>query len=105
MREVEKSAASVEEAVEAALEELGISEQEAEVQIVKESRGGLLGLGSKGATVRVRARGETAPAEQADFALEFVTGLIDRMVSGLTSSSTRSMAPPTWTSWAPVGKT
>ena len=32
MREVERSAASVEEAVEAALEELGISEQEAAVQ-------------------------------------------------------------------------
>ena len=78
MREVERSAASVEEAVEAALEELGISEQEAEVEIVKESRG-LLGLGSKGATVRVRARGDSAPAEQAEFALEFVTGLIDRM--------------------------
>ena len=79
MREVEKSAASVEEALEAALAELGISEQEAEVEIVQESRGGLLGLGSKGAVVRVRARGETAPAEQAEFAVDFIAGLVNRM--------------------------
>jgi spoIIIJ-associated protein len=79
MREVERSAASVEEALEAALQELGISEQEAEVEIVQEARGGLLGLGSKGAVVRVRARGQAASSEQADFAEEFVRGLVDRM--------------------------
>jgi spoIIIJ-associated protein len=55
MREVEKSAASVEEAIEAALDELGISEQEADVQIVQEPRGGFIGLGSQQAVVRVRA--------------------------------------------------
>jgi spoIIIJ-associated protein len=82
MREVERSAASVEEAIEAALEELGISEQEAEVEILKEPRGGLLGLGSKEAVVRVRARGETAPAEQAEFAADFVAGLVERMGFG-----------------------
>lgn len=80
MREVERSAASVEEALEAALKELGISEQEAEVEIIQEARGGLLGLGSKGAVVRVRARGgETASPEQAEFAVDFVAGLVDRM--------------------------
>ncbi len=55
MREVEKSAPSVEEAVDAALEELGVSEQEASIEVVHEARAGLLGLGSQPATVRVRA--------------------------------------------------
>ena len=43
MQEIERSAPSVEEAIEAALAELGVSEQEASVQIVQEPRsGGLL---------------------------------------------------------------
>ncbi|MGH2696161.1 MAG: Jag N-terminal domain-containing protein, partial [Actinomycetota bacterium] len=47
MREVERSAASVEEAIEAALEELGVSEQEAQVEIVQDSQKGVLGFGSQ----------------------------------------------------------
>jgi spoIIIJ-associated protein len=72
MREVEKSAASVEEAIEAALEELGISEQEADVQIVQEPRGGFIGLGSQQAVVRVRApdRPVSPVSEDADEADE-----------------------------------
>src|SRR5690242_3373283 len=42
MREIERSAQTVEEAVEAALAELGVSEQEAIVQVVQEPRGGFL---------------------------------------------------------------
>jgi spoIIIJ-associated protein len=55
MREVERSAPSVEEAVEAALDELGVSEQEASVEVVQEARGGLLGIGAQPAIVRVTA--------------------------------------------------
>ncbi len=83
MREVERSAGSVEEAIEAALEELGVSEQEAEVEIVQEPQRGLLGFGSQEAVVRVRVPEEgvsgVALEEQADIAEEFVTGLLDRM--------------------------
>jgi spoIIIJ-associated protein len=83
MREVERSAASVEEAVEAALDELGVSEQEAQVEIVQEPQKGLLGFGSQEAIVRVRARDEdiggVALEEQAEAAEEFVQGLLDRM--------------------------
>jgi spoIIIJ-associated protein len=84
MREVERSAPSVEEAIEAALEELGVSEQEARVQIVQEPRQGLLGIGSHEAVVRVSVR-EDAEAdgplleEQADVAADFLEGLLDRM--------------------------
>lgn len=79
MQEVERSAASVEEAVEAALEELGISEQEASIEIVQEPQKGLLGLGSKGALVRVRPKiilGQSTP-EQLEIATRFLSGLVD----------------------------
>jgi spoIIIJ-associated protein len=82
MREVERSAASVEEAVEAALEELGVSEQEARVEIVQEPQKGLLGFGSQEAIVRVRVLDEDLGVdleEQAEVAEEFLLGLLDRM--------------------------
>jgi spoIIIJ-associated protein len=83
MREVERSAASVEEAIEAALEELGVSEQEAQVEIVQDSQKGVLGFGSQEAIVRVRVQeediGGVALEEQAEVAEEFLLGLLDRM--------------------------
>jgi spoIIIJ-associated protein len=87
VREVERSAASVEEALEGALEELGISEQEADVEIVQEPRGGFLGVGSHGAVVRVRERGGRAETpegddeldQQGDVAAEFLEGLFEAM--------------------------
>jgi spoIIIJ-associated protein len=87
MREVERSAPSVEEAIEAALEELGVSEQEAHVEIVQEPRQGLLGIGSHEAVVRVsvpevEVTGELAE-EQAEIAAEFLEGLLERM--GITA--------------------
>lgn len=99
MREIEKSAPSVEEAIEAALAELGVSEQEAQVEVVQEPRSGFLGIASQPATVRVRAR-TAAPAEspaqepatrevssqeepeiaqQADIAADFLDDLLERM--------------------------
>jgi spoIIIJ-associated protein len=83
MREIERSAASVEEAVEAALAELGVTEQEAEVQIVQEPSRGLLGFGGQQAVVKVRAREEDLEEidldEQAEVAADFIEGLLDRM--------------------------
>jgi spoIIIJ-associated protein len=82
VREVERSAASVEEAVEAALEELGVSEQEAEVEIVQDSQRGVLGFGSQEAVVKVRVRDEVGGVEveeQARVAEEFLAGLLERM--------------------------
>lgn len=83
MREVERSGGSVEEALEAALEELGVSEQEAEVEIVQEAQRGLLGFGGQEAIVKVRVREDdvsgVALEEQAEVAEEFVRGILDRM--------------------------
>jgi spoIIIJ-associated protein len=84
MQEIERSAASVEEAVEAALSELGISEQEARIEIVQEPRGGFLGLNAQPAIVKVRrvsavAVEEGDAEEQGEVALHFLEGLMDAM--------------------------
>lgn len=84
MEEVERSAASVEEAVEAALAELGISEQEARIEIVQEPRGGFLGLNSQPAVVKVRRMDSPLAVEgdfeeQGEVALRFMEGLMDTM--------------------------
>lgn len=89
MEEVERSAPSVEEAIEAALADLGASEQEVAVQIVQEPKTGFLGVGSQDAVVRVRLRvrpdavREEDLEDQGEIAVEFVEGLLSRM--GLTT--------------------
>lgn len=90
MEEIRTSAPSVEEAVEAALGELGLTEQEVEIQVVQESRQGLFGVGAQEAIVVVRARRRAdAPTEdeldeQADVAADFLEGLLEKM--GITAS-------------------
>ena len=85
MEEVERSAPSVEEAIESALAELGATEQEVTVQIIQEPRAGFVGVGSQEAVVRVRlqARREEASEddleEQAEIAADFVEGLLTRI--------------------------
>ncbi len=93
MQEIERSAASVEEAIELALRDLGVSEQEAQVSIVQEPRSGFLGLNSQAAVVRVRVAGgppaggdgerdeaeQAAIDEQADLAADFVEGTLAAM--------------------------
>jgi spoIIIJ-associated protein len=85
VEEIQRSAPSVEEAVEAALTELGVSEQEAEVTVLQEPRQGVLGIGSQEAVVSVRVRRRDAEAteedleEQGEVAAEFLEGLLSRM--------------------------
>jgi spoIIIJ-associated protein len=53
---VEKTAKNVEEAVQEALEELGLSKEDAHIEILEEPKSGLFGLGAKQARVRVSHR-------------------------------------------------
>jgi spoIIIJ-associated protein len=91
MEEIERSAESVEEAIEAALEELGLSEQEARIEIVQEPRQGFLGLNPHPAIVRVRRAGQTGAQaseepedleEQGEMAADFLKGLLEAMGMG-----------------------
>jgi spoIIIJ-associated protein len=85
VEEIRRSAPSVEEAVEAALSELGVSEQEADIQVVQEPRQGIFGVGAQEAIVLVRARvvseqpSEDELDEQADVAADFLEGLLGKM--------------------------
>jgi spoIIIJ-associated protein len=86
VEEIRRSAPSVEEAIEAALGELGLSEQEADIEVVQESRSGLMGIGAQEAVVVVRPRArreddlsEEDLEEQAEVAAEFLEGMLERM--------------------------
>lgn len=85
MDQVEKKAATVEEALEAALEEIGLSEQEVDYEVVQEAKGGFLGMGSQEALVRVRKKRsaeeveEAELDEQADIAADFLEDLLEHM--------------------------
>jgi len=65
MESLEKSAKTVEEAVDLALEELGASRDEVEIVVLKEGRSGFLGIGGAGATVRVTRRQPDEVADEA----------------------------------------
>jgi spoIIIJ-associated protein len=90
VEEIRRSAPSVEEAVEAALVELGVTEQEADVEVVQEPRQGILGVGAQDAVVVVRARPsrdefpEEDLDEQGEIAADFLEGLLERM--GITAT-------------------
>jgi spoIIIJ-associated protein len=80
MEEVERSGGSVEEAIDAALAELGLSEQEARIEIVQEPRAG----SPQPAVVRVRALSQgaveaVADDRQTDAAEAFLAVLFERM--------------------------
>jgi len=82
-RETEARGPSVEDAVEAALAELGATEQEVRVEVVQEPKAGFLGVGGQEAVVRVRVTREEldmdALEEQADLAADFVEDLLAKM--------------------------
>ncbi|MBI4180329.1 MAG: protein jag, partial [Chloroflexi bacterium] len=51
---LEMSAKTVEEAIQRAIEKLGVNREEVEITVVKEGRSGIFGLGNEEAVVRVR---------------------------------------------------
>ena len=73
---LEKSAPTQEEALAAALEELGVTEDEVSVEIVQLPKKGFLGLGAVDAIVRVTYEVEDDPYEKIR---TFLSGLLDHM--------------------------
>lgn len=75
MNFVEKSAASVEEAIEVALAELGANELECDIEVIEEAKKAMFGLfGGRNARVRVTKR-----VSVEDIARDFLTSLLDKM--------------------------
>lgn len=85
MDQIQTSAPTVEEALEAALARLGATEQEVEVEVIQEGRSGFLGMGSQEAVVLVRRKrranepSEEELDEQADIAADFLEEVLARM--------------------------
>jgi spoIIIJ-associated protein len=75
VRSVEKTGRTVEEAVDAALQEMGLAKDDVTVEVLLEPSRGFLGLvGGKDARVRVTPR-----RDRAEMAKDFVSGLLERM--------------------------
>ncbi len=81
MKSLEISAKTVEEATQRALEQLGLSQDEVEVTVLKEGRAGVLGLGAEEARISVRPLVPT-PREEGDIA-ETAKGVIERLLTAM----------------------
>ena len=78
-KELEVSAKTVEEAIQRALEQLGVSREEVEVTLIKEGRSGILGVGGEEARVRVRPLVEL-PEKEEDIA-EIAKGVLETLLT------------------------
>jgi spoIIIJ-associated protein len=81
MESLEISARTVEEAIQIALDQLGVSRDQVEISVVKEGKAGILGIGSDEAVVRVTPLdGTSGNEEEADKVAMSVLGqLLDLM--------------------------
>lgn len=79
MENLEFSGKTVEEAIQRALEQLGVSREEAEVTVVKEGKAGILGLGSEPAVVRVTPLKLITPGDATEVAKNVLEKLLGLM--------------------------
>jgi len=77
MKELEVSGKSVDEAIQIALEQLGVSEDKVEVTVLKKGRSGVLGMGVEEAKIKVRLKLE--PSEKAD-AVEVAKEVLEALI-------------------------
>ena len=93
MKEVEISAKTVEEAIQQALEELGVSRDKVEVDVLSEGRHGVLGVGAEEAKIRVRAL-EAIPSEtylepvEQDDLINITRDVLETMLSKMGATAT-----------------
>jgi spoIIIJ-associated protein len=94
MESLEVSGKTVEEAIQKALEQLGVSREEVEVTVVKEGRHGILGLGAEEARVRVRPL-VTVSKKGSDVA-EAAKGILETLLArmGVVASVVSQTKPP-----------
>jgi spoIIIJ-associated protein len=91
MRELEVSAKTVDEAIHVALEQLGLSEDQVEVIVLKKGRSGVLGMGAEEAKIKVKPL--SVPGEKTDVvkvANEVMEALIKFMRIAANISATQS---------------
>ncbi len=80
MKELEVSGKTVDEAIQAALEQLGVSEDKVEVTVLKKGRSGVLGMGVEEAKIKVKLKLEAGEkADAVEVAKEVLETLIKLM--------------------------
>ena len=91
MKELEVSAKTVDEAIQRALEQLGVTESQVEVVVLKKGRSGVLGMGAEEARIKVKL--QPVPGEKADvvkLAKEILEALLKYMGVVADVSATQS---------------
>ena len=91
MKHLEISSKTVDEAIQIALAQLGVSREEVAVTVVKEGKHGILGLGAEEARIRVR---RLVPKEENDMA-EAVKTVLEALLTmmGITASVVSETKP------------
>lgn len=79
MEELEVGAKTVDEAIEQALDKLGLDRSEVEIEIISKGKAGIFGFGSEEAKVIVRRRGESADTDVATLGKEVLSELLSLM--------------------------
>ena len=74
MNSLKKSGKTYEDALESALLELGLTEQEVDIEIIEEGKKGLFGLGNKDVVINVKPK-----ENPAKYAREFLDGILKKM--------------------------
>ena len=93
MKELEVSAKNVDDAVQAALEQLGVTADQVEVTVIKKGRGGVLGVGSEEAVVKVTLLEQPVDSSDAGaLATEILTKLIQTMQLDVKITSVKDAA-------------
>jgi spoIIIJ-associated protein len=90
MESLEARAKTVEEAIQQAISQLGVSREEVEVDVISEGKSGILGLGSDEAIVKVTT---TTPDSDEDIT-EYVQKTIDELLGLLGVDGSAVLQPP-----------
>lgn len=74
MKIIEKSGKTIDEAVEAALKELGAKREDVEIEVLNEGKRGILGIGAELASVRVKM--EESPLNKAE---DYIKNIVEKL--------------------------
>ncbi len=92
MKEIEVSAKTVDEAIQTALEQLGVDEDQVEVVVLRKGRSGVLGMGTEEAKIKVKLLSEAKGKDEvASIATEILETLIKAM--GISAEVCVTQAP------------
>ena len=92
MRELEVNGKTVDEAIQSALEQLGVSEDQVEVVVLKKGRSGVLGMGVEEARIKVRLL--PVASEKADV-VRVAKDVLERLIEvmGVTAGVSVAQSP------------